>query len=222
MYSWFDNTKGEKNSVITKILNHFKWFYVAYKDTRGMSLTSVLFYGTSVLIMFSIPITVVLLKTEKDSITRASSSPLNYNDPPITTIDVPPNAKRGELVTLAIVSTNSNWTVVYHSPAFPATSTPSPNSPMTVVSQGPHISTANFIANSTGYFMPVSYQLQQGYGEFKSGDIMCSWDGGLYIYKKKTANPIIEMIDSNAKYEGTWDRLTTCQNGGVKQLVVGP
>lgn len=194
---------------------------MVYQNKGEMTIGSMLFYGMSFLILVSIPITIVLLKTEKDSITRASSSPVNFSSPPTTDVQIEPtDAKAGERITLQVISTNSNWTALYFSPSFPVRDTPVDDKNLTIVAQGPQIDSANYSSNTSGYFMIVAFQLQGSYGEFKSGDVMCSWNGGLYIYKKKSSNPLNELINSNSRYEGSWERLTTCQNIGPKQLHV--
>lgn len=182
---------------------------------------SILFYGTSFLIVISIPITIIMLRSNQEQITTASFSPVSFSSPPSVSLDIPnESAKKGETIQLRTVSTNTNWNILYFSPQFPTVAHPYEDHTMTVVAQGPNIPNAYFTAYQSGYFLTAIFQLQGAYGEFRSGDLMCTWDGQLYLYKKETVNPIIEMIDSEAKYRGTWDKLTTCQNDSLKRIEV--
>jgi hypothetical protein len=186
-----------------------------------IGIGSLIFYVTSVLIVISIPVTVVLLRNNQEQITTASLSPVSFSSPPTLTLDLPiAQANRGDTVQVRTVATNTNWSIVYFSPQYPTISHPYMKNTMTVVAQGANIGDSYFTANESGYFLAVTFQLQGAYGEFRSGDLMCTWNGELYLYRKETVNPVIEMIDSDAKYRGTWDKLTTCQNVSIKRLDV--
>ncbi len=186
-----------------------------------VGIGSMLFYATSLLIVLSIPVTVVMLRANQEQITTASFSPVSFSSPPSVNLDLPSESViRGETVHIKTVATNTNWNILYFSPQFPTVSHPYEKHTMTIVAQGPSIPNAYYNAHESGYFMAAIFQLQGAYGEFRSGDLMCTWDGQLYLYKKETVNPIIEMIDSEAKYRGTWDKLTTCQNDSLKRIKV--
>lgn len=180
------------------------------------------FYGTTLLLLLAIPITVFVLGSQTDRVTRASNNQVSFTDPPSITMQFPlESVKNGERIVSNVTSTNSNWNIIFFSTTFPSSGAPSPFLKTTIVSQGPYIGQAYYSSSVSGYFMAVTYQLQGIYGEFKSGDIMCSWDGGLYIYKQKDVNPVVALVDKNAK-EGEWQRITTCQNSGVKRIEVIP
>lgn len=186
-----------------------------------LGIGSLIFYASSILIVLSIPITVVLLKSNQEQITTASFSPVSFSSPPTISLELPmAQVNRGETVQLRVVATNSNWTIIYFSPQYPTIAHPYFKNGMTVVAQGATIGDTYYTAQEPGYFMAATFQLQGAYGEFKSGDLMCSWTGEVYLYRKETVNPIIEMIDSQARYRGTWDKLTTCQNVSLKRIEV--
>ena len=188
---------------------------------RGeISVGSMFFYGTTLLILIAIPVTVLILGNQTDRVTRASTNQVQFSDPPSITMDFPQESfKSTERITANVTSTNSNWNIIFFSTTFPSVSAPSQYLKTTIVSQGPYIGQAYYSSSVSGYFMAVTYQLQGIYGEFKSGDVMCSWDGGLYIYKQKDVNPVIALIDKNAQ-EGEWQRITSCMNSGVKRMEV--
>lgn len=193
-----------------------------FHDTRGqISIGSWLFYATSGLIVLAIPVTVVLLRTNQEQITTASFSPISFSSPPTMSVDpgtMP--VQKGQTISIKTVATNSNWNMLFFSPQYPTVMHPFQKHIMTIVAQGASVPDSYFTAQESGYIMGVSFQLQGAYGEFRSGDLMCTWNGEMYLYKKKTVNPIVEFVDKNAKYEGEWDKLTTCQNNSLKRLDV--
>ncbi|HRN96608.1 MAG TPA: hypothetical protein PLD54_04130 [Candidatus Levybacteria bacterium] len=197
------------------------WQQLLHSESGQMGIGSLIFYATSILIVLSIPITVVLLRTNQEQITTASFSPVSFSSPPTLTLELPiSQVKRGDTVQVRTVATNTNWSIVYFSPQYPTIPHPYFKNTMTVVAQGANIGDSYFTAQEPGYFMAATFQLQGAYGEFKSGDLMCTWNGEVYLYRKETVNPIIEMIDSDAKYRGDWDKLTTCQNVSLKRIEV--
>ena len=197
------------------------WQHIFRSEYGQIGVGSLFFYATSLLIVISIPITVVMLKSNQEQITTASFSPISFASPPTINLDFPVDpVEKGKTVQLMTIATNINWSIVYFSPNYPTVAHPYEPHTMTVVAQGSNIGNAYYTAYESGYFMAAIFQLQGAYGEFRSGDLMCTWDGQLYLYKKETVNPIIEMIDSNAKYRGAWDKVTTCQNDSLKRFEV--
>ncbi len=198
------------------------WHYLFRKQDGQMSLGSIIFYASSFLIVLAIPITVLLLKSNQEQITTASFSPISFSSPPTFSLEVEPaEVQRGQTVHIMTSATNTNWSMLFFSPQFPTAKHPfDGENRMTVIAQGANVSNAYYKAQESGYIVGVTFQLQGAYGEFKSGDILCNWDGELFLYRKETVNPLIEVIDKNAKYRGMWDRLTTCQNSSVMRLEV--
>lgn len=204
-----------------KISTVISWQKLFRSEYGQIGVGSIFFYATSLLIVLSIPVTVVMLKSNQEQITTASLSPVSFSSPPTVQLDLPyGSAPKGSTVSLKTIVTNANWSIVYFSPTYPTASHPYEDHYMTIVAQGSTIGEAYYTAHTPGYFMAVSFQLQGAYGEFRSGDLMCTWDGQLYLYRKETVNPITEFIDSDAKYRGEWDKITTCQNNSVKRLDV--
>lgn len=162
-----------------------------------------------------------MLKSNQDQISTASFSPVSFASPPTINLELSATPiRKGETVQLKTIATNANWSIVYFSPTYPVVSHPYEKHMMTVIAQGSNIGNAYYTAQESGYFMAAIFQLQGAYGEFRSGDLMCTWDGQLYLYKKETVNPITEFIDRDARYRGTWDKLTTCQNDSLKRVEV--
>lgn len=204
-----------------KISTIIPWQKLFRSENGQIGVGSVFFYASSLLIVLSIPVTVVLLRSNQEQITTASFSPVSFSNPPTMQLDLPEiPARKGEAITVKATITNANWSIIFFSPTYPTASHPYEDHPMAIAAQGPNISEAYHMVGEPGYFMAVAFQLQGAYGEFRSGDLMCTWDGQLYLYRKETVNPIVEFIDSDAKYRGEWDKITTCQNNSVKRLDV--
>lgn len=199
-----------------------RWQDIFLSPRGEIGVGSMIFYLTSAVIVLSIPITVILLRTNQEQITSASFSPVSYSSPPTMSIEVPTDpVAKGSVVTVKTVTTNTNWSIVYFSADYPTFRHPfEEKNYMTVVGQGSTIPESYWTAQQSGYLLGVTFQLQGTYGEFKSGDLMCTWDGQLYLYKKATVNVFENMIDKNAKYKGTWDHLTSCQNSALKHVIV--
>jgi hypothetical protein len=203
-----------------RVLNRWQEIFLSHRGEMGLS--SLIFYVTSAVIVISIPVTVILLRTNQEQITSASFSPVSFSSPPTMNIDIPTDpVTKGSVVTIKTVTTNTNWSILYYSADYPAFRHPfEQKNYMVVVGQGSTIPESYWTAQQSGYLLGVTFQLQGTYGEFKSGDLMCTWDGQLYLYKKKSVNVFENFIDANAKYEGTWDHLTTCQNTAMKHVIV--
>src|SRR5690606_19042335 len=123
------------------------WQQIFCSERGQLGIGSLIFYASSILIVLSIPITVVLLKSNQEQITTASFSPVSFSSPPTISLELPiTQVNRGETVQLRVVATNSNWTIIYFSPQYPTIPYPYQKNTMTVVAQGATIGDTYYTA----------------------------------------------------------------------------
>jgi hypothetical protein len=196
------------------------------------SISNYFFYGSTLLILLSIPVTIFLVRTESQQTTQAAQDNSNFSDPP--TVDISLASQpilRGDAVTIHLDVPNSNWYTVYYSSIYPLPSLSAQEvimgneektaeSGLQVVYRGSTLKDFSYIPSQTGYVMVTAYQLQGVFGAFHSGDVACMWDGSLYMYRKASVNPILALVDKKDANRGEWDKLTTCQNSGAHKVVV--
>lgn len=196
------------------------------------SISNYFFYGSTLVILLSIPLTIFLVRTESQQTTQAAEDISNFSEPPTVDITLATQPiPKGDAVTIHLDVPNSNWYTVYYSSVDPSpplltqevimgSDDQTAESGLQVVYRGSTLKDFSYMPSQTGYIMVVSYQLQGTFGDFHSGDVACLWDGNLYIYRKNTSNPILSFLNSKNVEKGQWDKLTTCQNSGAHKVVI--
>lgn len=194
------------------------------------SVTNYLFYGSTILILLSIPVTIILVRTENQQVTRAAQLNSNFSNPPSVDMSLTSHPiHKGESVTVHLNVPSTNWYTVYFSSTYPLIGVNTTDlvngkddlmpSSIHVVYRGSTLKDFSYTPTESGYLLVVTYQLQGTFGDFSSGDIACMWDGNLYIYRKTLVNPFLEFVSKNAT-NGRWEQLTTCQNSGAHKVEV--
>lgn len=200
-----------------------------------ISLFSLLFYGLSLLVLIAIPITVRLVQVQKHTIVPAAVE--RSGAPPSIQIKVTPHDVRvGEKITIRVRTTNANRYRVF----FLREDVGRPVDSLVgeILTEGDFDKTRLlnlvqetsqggeffYLPAASGYLTGVAYQLQESFGQPSSGDLMCAWDGNLYIFRKNFSNPTRSLRDMvfnrKTKITGVWESLTNCENSEPVKVAV--
>lgn len=199
--------------------------------SRGeVGIGVLIFYVSSFFVLLSVPITVYLLRSTQEQLTGAAVSSPSFSKPPsIELFASPPLIRSGDSVTFSVSKQDSNWYVVYFSSEDPtnlmkrlqaAFDKDSISRVGVLVYQGDEGKPLSYMTRVSGSLLPVSYQLQSYFGDFRSGDIMCGWDGQLYLFKRTQGSIFLGILRGNSETPGFWQRLTTCSNSGPFKVEV--
>lgn len=208
-----------------------KRFFSSQKG--GVNVSSIVFYLTSALMILAIPVTVYVMRFQQQTLeTQASVS--RFDSPPAITASLNPAAiTRGQTVNIDLAGTDTNWIVVFYSKdpvsdfykyIQPLNDRESVPEGMRRVFNGVKSDPASDTPLEGGSYYVVAYQLRNFLEGFKSGDVVCGWDGGLYLFDVKSESVTEEIFTSlfNRRPEatGTWEKIGSCTNSGVLPVTV--
>ncbi len=200
-----------------------------FKNQKGSAGTT-FFYATTLLMLLSLPVTLFLVSNQNQQVSRASQEVVDFSNPPTVNVTLQSSViQKGQGLSVHLEVPNSNWYTVYYTKEYPITSLSVADiiegkgeytGAIRAVYKGSSTKDFYYMPSESGYVVAASYQLQGVYGQFRPGDVMCMWDGSLYMYQKKSGNPLKELFDEKAKYDGEWKQLTSCQNVGAVKVEV--
>lgn len=190
--------------------------------------TSSLFYlVTGFFILFAIPATVFMVRSEQSRATQASP---DFDNAPI--LELTANAysvRPGDEVEISIKADYTNWIVLYFLPgdllnyntenlvAHGGSPSERPNG-IVFLHQSSSQEPFRFKPSSTGYIVGNAYQLSNFLVNYRNGDILCGWNKDLYLYKIQ--RNILDGFFEEEQKKGAWEKLTSCMNSGPLKIVV--
>lgn len=191
------------------------------------ALSSIVFYSMTFLILLAIPVTVILVRSEREQVSRASKE---FNNPPIINLIVEPLlVSTGEKVKVNVDISNANWYAIYfisgekdyqliktHLQGIKSRFSSGEN--LLLIHEGSKPEEFSFAPNKTGYIVGIAYQLSNYLANFQSSDVMCAWDGNVYTFREKV-NLVNEIFGNNTS-EGDWEQLIRCINSGAVHVVI--
>lgn len=195
---------------------------MAEKRTGFISLSSVLFYSMSFLILLAIPVTIILVRSEKQQVTQASRG---FNNPPQINVNISPTAiTPGQKVKAQITLDFANWYNMYFVPAENDISNAQDllnaiksryigSERMSLLHEGSSSEEFELSLLKSGYIVVVGFQLKNYVSDFKSADIACSWDNTLYMYRERM-DLFGELFGKGQNKDGEWSPLQKCTNSG--------
>lgn len=187
----------------------------------GLSIKSLFTYGTTLIVLLAVPLTIIFVQSNQEEQTKVSASKRFTGDPSFSISA----SKTTQGQSITVKTSEANWYSVYFSQEDPSNylseinnfqnrnySTPSLN----LIYQGSDEGTFQFTPSSAGFIFGVSYQIRSDSDQLSSGDTLCSWDGSLFMYKRNN-NTIFDFFNKS-KNQGALQRLNTCSNSGAIKI----
>jgi len=193
--------------------------------TRGLasqkgSISSFIFYMTSALMILAIPVTVYIMRFQQQTL-ETQASIANFDSPPAVNASIDPTTiTRGSSVEVMVSGTDTNWIVVFHSKNLTSdfyeyihnlNDREDVPAGMRRVFAGVKVDPIPDTPVDSGAYYTISYQLRNYLEGFKSGDVVCGWDGGLYLFDVESESVTEELIANlfNRRPEkiGTWEKI---------------
>ena len=193
-----------------------------------MKLSSILTGLMAAIVLLAIPLTVLMLNRQQGQATQASNIG-SFSVPPVVSMTVSNDLLSPNNKIISVNSENSNWYTVYFAENIPSINVFNSKralddsvigGQLLKIYEASENKEFSFIPPKNGKLFVMSYQLGNYSGNFQSGDVVCSWDGHLYIYERQRPNLIDEVLNKEQERPGVWQNFASCENSGVIDITL--